>query len=323
MQLIYRRALRRGMIGEDVRELQRALVILGYDPKGIDGSFGLGCDAAVRQFQKDNNLVVDGSVGPATIRVLNANLYNMNSANPVTPKVYRKIRQFSSDVHIMELESDKFHVDVELGQRWKLEKVSTIVRNKLLTNSKTIGGINAGFYNFSGSSEHLGLLIDEGLYYTPPTPHFIDFIFYKDGTSEIINLKGYDRDTLNAIQKNAHWGIGTSYSLVQNGRINLENSTLFDHFKYRHPRTLLGRKPNGNFLLVVVDGRTASNLGVTGQQSAEIMMGLGAHQAVNLDGGGSSTMIVVESGVPRLKNRPSNIGGLERAVGSTLIVYEK
>lgn len=39
----------------------------GYDPKGFDGSFGPGCDAATEQYQKDNGLEVDGKVGGITL----------------------------------------------------------------------------------------------------------------------------------------------------------------------------------------------------------------------------------------------------------------
>ena len=38
----------------------------GYDPKGVDGSFGPGCEAAVKAYQTDAGLTVDGSCGPAT-----------------------------------------------------------------------------------------------------------------------------------------------------------------------------------------------------------------------------------------------------------------
>ena len=49
-----------------VTQLQKELTAWGYDPNGIDGSFGPGCEAAVKKFQQDNGLSVDGSVGPAT-----------------------------------------------------------------------------------------------------------------------------------------------------------------------------------------------------------------------------------------------------------------
>lgn len=58
--------IKRGSKGQYVTILQRKLVEKGYDPKGIDGIFGPGCDKAVRQYQKDKGLVVDGCVGPKT-----------------------------------------------------------------------------------------------------------------------------------------------------------------------------------------------------------------------------------------------------------------
>lgn len=47
--------------------LQKELSARNYDPNGIDGSFGPGCEEAVKKFQKDNNLNVDGVVGKKTL----------------------------------------------------------------------------------------------------------------------------------------------------------------------------------------------------------------------------------------------------------------
>ena len=58
--------LKKGSRGSYVLKLQQLLVSKGYDPKGCDSIFGPGCDKAVRQFQKDSKLVVDGCVGPKT-----------------------------------------------------------------------------------------------------------------------------------------------------------------------------------------------------------------------------------------------------------------
>jgi chitosanase len=51
------------MKGEDVKKLQRAL---GFSEREIDGVFGKDTDAAVREFQMNHGLKVDGKVGPAT-----------------------------------------------------------------------------------------------------------------------------------------------------------------------------------------------------------------------------------------------------------------
>ena len=62
--------LKRGSTGWAVERLQRELTARGYDPKGIDGSFGPGCDSALRACQADLSLEVDGSCGPATLAAL-------------------------------------------------------------------------------------------------------------------------------------------------------------------------------------------------------------------------------------------------------------
>ena len=58
-----------GSTGDDVRRLQTALIAKGViadTPGNHDGVFGPGLDAAVRRFQQDHNLVVDGQVGAQT-----------------------------------------------------------------------------------------------------------------------------------------------------------------------------------------------------------------------------------------------------------------
>ena len=58
------------MQGEDVRQLQQALNQAGFDLKA-DGIFGKATDQAVRQFQQQKGLTVDGQVGAATRKALN------------------------------------------------------------------------------------------------------------------------------------------------------------------------------------------------------------------------------------------------------------
>ena len=58
--------LKRGSKGDKVKYLQYKLLSKFYNPGDIDGAFGAKVDNAVRQFQKDNGLVVDGIVGKDT-----------------------------------------------------------------------------------------------------------------------------------------------------------------------------------------------------------------------------------------------------------------
>jgi hypothetical protein len=83
----------------------------------------------------------------------------------------------------------------------------------------------------------------------------------------------------------------------------------------RQPRTLAGVRADGMLLLVTVDGRAPGwSAGMTLPESARLMRSLGARDALNLDGGGSSTMTVRGEVV----NRPSD--HVERRVSDGLFV---
>ena len=56
--------------GNITHTIQAMLHCLGYDTNGVEGIFGSGTDEAVRQFQKNNKLKVDGIVGPNTLTAL-------------------------------------------------------------------------------------------------------------------------------------------------------------------------------------------------------------------------------------------------------------
>lgn len=68
--------LRNGMKGTAVKELQIALISLGYSCGvwGADGDFGDGTELAVRSFQRKNNLEVDGIVGAQTMAAIDAQI---------------------------------------------------------------------------------------------------------------------------------------------------------------------------------------------------------------------------------------------------------
>jgi hypothetical protein len=91
----------------------------------------------------------------------------------------------------------------------------------------------------------------------------------------------------------------------------------------RHPRTAIGLARGGHeIILAVVDGRQKPySDGMTLRELAELFRALGARDALNLDGGGSSTFVLADSANPSLleiRNRPSD--KTERAVGNALAV---
>ena len=83
------RILRNGSEGNDVKQLQQSLILLGYDcgKWGADGDFGDATEIAVREFQKDHGLEVDGEYGPLTDAALDKALAAHNTTIEEPKKV--------------------------------------------------------------------------------------------------------------------------------------------------------------------------------------------------------------------------------------------
>lgn len=83
----------------------------------------------------------------------------------------------------------------------------------------------------------------------------------------------------------------------------------------RNPRTFAGVDRAGRTVLVTADGRSTDSLGLSLQETAAVAQALGMVQSMNLDGGGSTTMVIHG----RVVNSPSDSTG-ERPVGDALLV---
>jgi exopolysaccharide biosynthesis protein len=91
----------------------------------------------------------------------------------------------------------------------------------------------------------------------------------------------------------------------------------------KHPRTAVGVDRTGRWLyIVVVDGRQEGySVGMKPRELSDLMLQLGAYRAANLDGGGSSILLVAQDGALHIVNRPS--GGKPRPVPVLLTVRRK
>lgn len=109
--------------------------------------------------------------------------------------------------------------------------------------------------------------------------------------------------------------VSGSQRLVENGRKGTADQV-------EAARTAVGVNEDGTEIYIVtIDGRAADSRGQTVQELAQLMLDLGAHNAVNLDGGGSTTMLARPAGTSdlQLMNRPSD--GSERLVANALVFY--
>lgn len=96
------------------------------------------------------------------------------------------------------------------------------------------------------------------------------------------------------------------------------NSFYYGWVHKRNPRTIAGVDAQGRTLLVTADGRQTTALGLSIKESADVARSLGMVDAINLDGGGSTTMVV--SG--QVVNSPSDAAG-QRPVGDALLVLPR
>jgi len=108
-------------------------------------------------------------------------------------------------------------------------------------------------------------------------------------------------------------------AVAGNERILRHGENVARDKKSLHPRTGIGLSDDGETLiLITVDGRREGfSEGVTTVELADLLREHGAHDAVNLDGGGSTTMAMADP-TPRLVNVPSS---LTRPVGCNLAVF--
>jgi hypothetical protein len=106
--------------------------------------------------------------------------------------------------------------------------------------------------------------------------------------------------------------IGGSTVLVQGGQIVL--GACSGAICSRNPRTAIGLTADGRVVLIVVDGRQTASVGMSLVELANFFQRLGVESAMNLDGGGSSTLVVKG----RVMNHPSD--GFERSVTNALLV---
>jgi hypothetical protein len=145
----------------------------------------------------------------------------------------------------------------------------------------------------------------------------------RDSLRAMVRRGGTIRVTmsLNPDHGNLRTVVGGWPRIVRNGRsvaewADVEEGTFPKFSTTRHPRTAGGISRDGRTLyLMTVDGRRESDGGMSLVELAHFMIGLGAYDAMNFDGGGSTAMVVDGAVV----NHPSDATG-ERAVGSGLLV---
>jgi hypothetical protein len=183
-----------------------------------------------------------------------------------------------------------------------------------------VAGINGGFFDFNGCRS-LDLVRAEGTTYA--------FNDIGDAEQRVVAWNDAQPATTAWVEQGEDYtahdqAIGSWPSLATNGAKLLEPDSSGSFHTARHPRTGLGITDSG-LVALVIDGRSDVSAGIDLDDFSEELLALGAVEAVNLDGGGSSTMWVDGCSVNGVVNFPSDGGGDDhtgsRKVGDGLYAW--
>ena len=184
--------------------------------------------------------------------------------------------------------------------------------NKVYENFNAIVATNGAGYNIT-TGQPAGLVVMNGVeYYPVSAPGF--FAILKDGTAMIGTKADYE-----ANKEQIKEGIAAFGSvLIKDGKIDVTKSA--NYTSNRASRTAIGITGDGKVVMMVLDGRQLPrSAGGAMEEIAQIMLEAGCVQAVNLDGGGSSTYLSKPAGKDdiELVNVPSD--GYARSVATSLV----
>lgn len=168
--------------------------------------------------------------------------------------------------------------------------------------------INANFFS---KTESCGVTAGDGRLWTAVYEGCpMTVAFFRDGTASIFRGR---------VRKDGALSPSVGLRAAVSGRPRLvedaQASPPVEKFMtVRHPRTALGLKKDGTLVILVADGRRAAALGFTGPEMSEIFLREGVVNAINLDGGGSTTLYIKREG--GIQNKPSD--GHQRVVVNQL-----
>lgn len=180
--------------------------------------------------------------------------------------------------------------------------------------------INAHFFapfpTTDAFTDVLGLAISDGERYSEPEEGFEhSFIILESGEARIVDHGDAEESAGINLE-------GAQNAVAGNERI-LRQGVIEASWEELHPRTAIGIREDGIVLFLIVDGRQEGiSEGMTTPELGELFLDFGAINAINLDGGGSTTL-VLNDGETRILNRPVGLlfPGTERSNGSNLCVF--
>lgn len=233
--------------------------------------------------------------------------------------LYEKHILNGSVVHVVTLHPRTYNIKLIKSNDGKMgrENVPSMAKR-----TKAEIAINAGFFEIGGTldGKASGTLIIDGKKYNVKKP-IQSLLILDKGSLSIKRAKPSDYDLTHISMVS-----GIPF-LIKGGALNPDlTKNKSDFFTKPHARTAIGTKADGTILLVVTDILSDhSKPGLTLKNLAQFMKKLGCHDALNLDGGGSSTLWIGHKVVNQTIGDADEHNGLHivRKVSDALVFIPK
>ena len=187
--------------------------------------------------------------------------------------------------------------------------------------------VNGSYFNVRTFEPVTFVLVDKKIVGRPTPKELVrtnGIIAFRDKKGRKMDIFFCDTSEYRQVARRYRSALAAGPGLIDDGRI-VEYDSDKTFYTGRHPRTLIGKRADGEMVMAVIDGRfQGEGEGATIAETAYIARQLGLVEALNLDGGGSSTLWTARKGVlnhPYDNHRFDHAG--ERAVPNCIVVYNK
>lgn len=251
--------------------------------------------------------------------------YVVTDGTIATEIKYLSMTGMAMKIFIFEVDLTNPKVSIEVstpnnGTKFGMQRMTEQAVYEDSPGHKVYGGVNADFFNTTTGVPQ-GIVYKDG---TAIKTTFQDvtstyFTITKDKKAIIAGQEVY-----NDLKSTFKETVGGRVWLVQDGILSIQTSAVLE------PRTCIGvSEDNQHVYILAVDGRNFwySN-GMSYLDLGKCMKALGAHNAINLDGGGSTTFFVREKvdfteNRFEIRNWPTDNGGAERSVANGLLIISQ
>lgn len=221
-------------------------------------------------------------------------------------------REYDTDIYVAEvwLSSAQYLKTAFANNRYG--KNVTAKTSEIASQSGAILAINGDYY---GARES-GYVIRNGVVYRDYGSSSTDILcIYADGSFAVTNSAEASAQEL--VDAGVWQAFSFGPGLIEDGEIAVSRSDEVGKAMASNPRTAIGQIGELHYVFVVSDGRTGQSEGLSLYELAVFMKNLGVETAYNLDGGGSSTMVVLGQVI----NNPTTGGSRTKERSVSDIVY--